>query len=209
MVEKLTEMEKDFLKEMTSIATANVSALLSKKIGHEITFSVPSYNLISHGEIKEFVTIPKGIAVCAFVKLRGDVVGSVLLVFSAESAFAMADLLQKRKIGTTEWPSGRGQEKLLQMGNSMLQCYLKAITDFVDIDMRMDELRLFSPIGDAVAYLPNLTEPVGTPILALRNDIDIQKIVKANVQFLFFLCIKDALSLLRNANLRLDEEEKR
>lgn len=200
MVEKLTEIEKDFLKEMTSIAAGNASTLLSKKTGQEITLSVSTYELISHDEVEGFVGTPKGIVVCTFAKLRGKALGSVMLVFSTKSAFILADLLQKKKVGTTKWLSERDQEELLQMGNSVFQCYSKALANFVDIDLRLEDLKIFSTIGDAVMELL-LAVPVEGPILALRNELTAQEFLKAKVWFLFFLRMEGALSLIKKANL--------
>ncbi|MCW3984859.1 MAG: chemotaxis protein CheC [Candidatus Bathyarchaeota archaeon] len=199
MVEKLTEIEKDFLKEMTNIAVGNASTLLSEKTGQEIMLTVPDYTIISHAKIKEYAEAPEGIAVCTFAKLKGETVGSVMLVFGSESALKMADLLQNKKTGTTKWLSEEGQKALLQMGNTVFECYLEAIAHFMDIKMQLGDVKLFSTIGDAVLDVL-LARPIEGPVLAVRNELAVKDIAKANVWFLFFLRIKGALSLIKKAN---------
>ena len=201
MLEKLTEMEKDALKEMANVATGNATTLLSQKTCSEVTLSVPICELISIDELKTSAMIPKGITLCALAELKGQLIGSVMLVFDPEDAFAMADLLQKKKVGTTKWLSAIDQEAILDIGISLIRCYLKALSDFLDREMWAEELKVFSILGDAVLDLLLINQDFESPILVLRNEIALREFCKGKITFIFFLHIKGALSLLRKAGL--------
>lgn len=200
MVEKLSEMGKDFLKEMASIATGNASTILSEKVGQEIKLTAPVCKLVSPIEAEKHVMVSKGIAVCTFAKVRGRSLGSAMLVFDNESAFRMADLLQNRKLGTTDWLSEGDQKKLLKMGNTVFECYLEAMRHFMDTDLQLEDLKLFSTIGDAVVDLI-LGRNIEGFILAIKNGFVMQEPVKAHAWFLLFLGAKDVISLIRKAGL--------
>lgn len=208
MVEELTEMEKDVLKEITSIASGNASTILSKKIGKEIKLSIPFQKLTSLKEVEKNIPIPKGIAICTFARLKGDLLGSVMLTFDRKSAFALADLLQKKKLGTTEWLSEKDQKELIYLSNSLLQSYLKAMSNFLKLNTGISEIKIFSTVGDAIVDLLYLTKPQG-PILTLGTEFFPQGILKGKLLFIFFLPKQGVVSLLREANLLLDGEEKR
>lgn len=170
MEEALTEMEKDVLKEISNMGAGNASTLLSKKIGEEIRLSTPFYELISYDQFEKYVAVPKGVAICAFAKLKGEVLGSVMLVFDRKSAFVLADLLQKRKIGTTQWLSEKDQLKLKQVGHLVLGCYLNAISRFLNYELHSEKLRMFSTLGDAVIDLMLLGAKKSDHFIVLQNN---------------------------------------
>ena len=170
MEERLTEMEKDILKEISNMGAGNASTLLSKKIGEEIRLSTPVYKLISFDQVEKYVAVPKGVAICAFAKLKGEILGSTMLVFDTKSAFALADLLQKRKIGTTKWLSEKDQLKLKQVGHLVLRCYLNAISRFMNYELNSEKLRMFSTLGDAVIDLMLLGAKKSDHFIVLENN---------------------------------------
>jgi len=170
MKERLTEMEKDALKEISNMGAGNASTLLSKKIGEEIRLSTPGYKLISFDQFEKYVAVPKGVAICAFAKLKGEVLGSAMLIFERKSAFVLVDLLQKRKIGTTKWLSEKDQLKLKQVGHIVLRCYLNAISRFLNYELNSEKLRMFSTLGDAVIDLMLLGANKSDHFIVLQNN---------------------------------------
>lgn len=180
MAKELTEMEKDVLKEMSNVAAGNASTYLSEKIGEEIRLSIPAYKLMSHDQFEKHVVVPEGVAVCAFAKLKGEVLGSVMLVFDRKSAFEMVDLLQKRKMGTTEWLSEEDQLKLKEAGQLVLRCYLNAMSRFLNYELNSEDLRIFSTLGDAVIDLMLLGAKKSDSFILLENNFVAQ--AKANVE---------------------------
>lgn len=170
MEEELTEMEKDVLKEISNMGAGNASTLLSKKIDEEIRLSTPVYELVSFDQFEKCVAVPKGVAICAFAKLKGEVLGSVMLVFERKSAFVLVDLLQKRKIGTTQWLSEEDQLRLKEVGHLVLGCYLNAISRFMNYELHSEKLRMFSTLGDAVIDLMLLGAKKSDHFVALQNN---------------------------------------
>jgi len=193
MVEELTEMEKDVLKEISNMGAGNASTLLSKKIGKEIKLSIPDYELMSFDQFEKYVAVPEGVAICAFAKLKGEVLGSVMLVFDRKSAFELADLLQKRKMGTTQWLSEKDQLKLKQVGHLVLRCYLNAISRFLNYELNSEKLRIFSTLGDAVIDLMLLGAKKSDDFIVLRSNFVAE--AKANVggRYVFILRATEGL----------------
>jgi len=187
MEEELTEMERDVLKEMSNMGAGNASTLLSKKIGEEIRLSTPVYKLISFDQFEKNFTAPKGVAICAFAKLKGEVLGSVMLVFDSKCAFALADLLQKRKIGTTKWLSEEDQLKLKQVGHLVLRCYLNAISHFMNHELHSEKLRMFSTLGDAVIDLILLGAKKADHFIVLQNKFVVGTKVRVRGRYDFML----------------------
>jgi len=203
MEEELTEMERDALKEISNIGAGNASTLLSERIGEEIRLSTPICRLISFDQFEECVSVPKGVAICAFAKLKGEVLGSVMLVFDRESAFALADLLQKRKIGTTQWLTEKDQLKLKQVGHLVLRCYLDALSRFISYELDSQKLRMFSTLGDAVIDLMLLGAKKSDHFITLQNAFAAG--TKANVEGSYDFILRTAgnslLPMLTDRNM--------
>jgi len=208
MVEELTEIQKDVLMEIANVASGNASTILSEKIGKEIKLSIPFQKLVSVKEIPKLFPVPKGVAVCTFAKLEGDILGGMMFAFDLENALILADLLQHKKVGTTQWLSGKDQEALIFLSNALLGSYLKALCSFLNLDTDIEETKIFSTVGDAIMDLLNLGKPQ-SPVLLLGSKLSPKGIIKAELMFFFFLPTQSIVFLLRKANLLLDKRGKR
>jgi len=190
MEEELTEMERDVLKEISNMGAGNASTLLSKKIGEEIRLSTPVYELISSDQFENYVAVPKGVAICAFAKLKGEIMGSTMLVFDRKTAFVLSDLLQKRRIGTTQWLSEKDQLKLKQVGHLVLRCYLNAISRFMNYELNSEKLRMFSTLGDAVIDLMLMGAKKSDHFIVLENNF--VAVTKTHVAGRYVLILRTA-----------------
>ncbi len=194
MEEELTEMKKDVLKEISNMGAGNANTLLSKEIGKEISLSTPVYKLISFDQFEKSVAVPRGVAICAFAKLKGELLGSVMLVFDRKSAFVLADLLQKRKIETTQWLSEDDQLKLKEAGHLVLRCYLNAMSRFLNYELNSEELRIFSTLGDSVIDLMLLGANKSDCFIVLENNFA-EKTDNVDGKYVFILRAAENLSL--------------
>lgn len=170
MVQKFGELEKDFVKELSSIGSGNASTLLSKEIGAEIKLVTPKYNTVSIDQFDKSIKMPKGMAICVFAKFESDILGAVMLILDERSAFVMADLLQKKKMGTTKWLSKEDQDALKNLGHLLLKSYLNAIAPFLASEATENEMRIFSTIGEAVLDIATLGASKSDSFIILQND---------------------------------------
>jgi chemotaxis protein CheY-P-specific phosphatase CheC len=170
MVWKVSGLEKDFVKEISSIGSGNASTFLSKEIGAEVKLVAPKYDLISLDQFEKCVKMPEGVAVCVFAKFEAETFGAVILTFDQRSAFAMADLLQKKKTGTTRWLSEEDQSRLKHFGHLLLKCYLDAISPFITNEIKESEMKIFSTIGEAVIDIITLGARKSDMFIVLQND---------------------------------------
>lgn len=193
MREELDEMEKDVLKEMSSIGAGNAATLLSKKTGQEIRLSTPIYKLLSFDQFGKYAAVPEQVAICAFAKLKGEVIGNVMLAFDRESAFEMADLLQKRKIGTTRWLSQEDQLELRQVSRLVLRCYLNAISRFMSHALKSEKLRMFSTSGDAIIDLILLGAKKSDNFIVLENNLSAESKAHIKGRYIFILRVAEGL----------------
>ncbi|MCJ7632793.1 chemotaxis protein CheC [Candidatus Bathyarchaeota archaeon] len=194
MMQKLDEVQKDFLKEMANIGAGNASTLLSKLVGKEVTTTISTFDVISPKTISEIGNAPKRLVVVQYAAIRGEHEGTCLIVFPRESALCLLDLLRKREPGTTEWLSGEDQDVLKRVSRSLVVCYLNAIQAFFITSLQPGELRIFSTFGETIAELMDLSLKRKTKQVFYLNT---KLSIKPNIggEF-YFLLDEDLFSLL-------------
>ena len=212
MVEKLTASETDVLVEIANIASGNASNILSNKIGRIVRLSIPDQRICPLKELprlleKTVQISPQEIAICTFGSLKGDILGNIITVFSRTNAYLLADLLQKKKVGTTKWLSVEDQKAILSLNNSLLKCYFGAMHDFLNLDLDLGQVKIFSTIGQALLELIYLAKPQG-PILLLATKFSPTSPFEGRLMFIFFIPTQGVVSLLRKANLLIERAEK-
>ena len=186
MVQKLDEVHKDFLEEMASIGAGNASTLLSNQTNREVNVTVSTFDMMTSREISKTVNVSTKLVVVQYASLGGELGGSVLLIFPRESALSLVDLVQKRKLGTTEWLSEDKQEILKQVSESLVMCYIDAIKNFLKVRLQPGDLRVFSTYGETIADLVDLTlRKKSKQLFYLNTRLSIKPNIEGEFVFLF------------------------
>ena len=90
MVKKLelTEKQLDALRELGNIGAGNAATALSQLLGKKVTMSVPKIDIIPIERVPNLMGEPDALVVGVYLRILGDVLGSLLLTFPRESAFS-------------------------------------------------------------------------------------------------------------------------
>ena len=124
---KLTEMQKDALREAGSIGAGNAATALSQLTKRKVAVSIARIRMIPIQEVPYMLGGPEVPVVGVQLRVEEGFVGSVLLLLEKESAFAMAELMI---------PEGlKGGDKLVvrksalqELGSILTGAYLSAIS---------------------------------------------------------------------------------
>ena len=141
---------QDALNEVGNIGSGKASGALSRLIDKEVKLTPPDIYLTPLKTIPELVGGQKKLVVGIYSAISGDVSGTVLTVMPTESALHLADLLQKKKIGTTKSLSKSDQLKLEKAGNALSTSYLKTITEFLQLKIKHTDERIISTFGESL-----------------------------------------------------------
>lgn len=192
MIQKMSDMQMDVLKEITSIGSGNASAVLSETTNRDVELSVSALEVITMPQIPRFFKATRGMVISVYASISGDIQGNLILFMPIESAFSLVDLLQGRKIGTTKRLSTGVQNALKKVSHSLFRCYLDAMDDFLNVENQLDELRLVATFGETVVDLVLLGIGQGPEqFVLLRTDLNVNRSIRVNViLFLPFGSIK-------------------
>ena len=141
---------QDALNEVGNIGSGKASGALSRLINKEVKLAPPDIYLTPVKNIPELVGGPKKLVVGIYSAISGDVSGTVLTILPTDGALRLADLLQKKKLGTTKALEKKDQLKLEKAGRALSVSYLKTMTEFLHLKIKHTADRIISTFGESL-----------------------------------------------------------
>jgi len=133
---ELSEMQLDVLQEIGNVGAGNSATALSRLIQRRIEMNVPQVALVPIEDVPEFVGGPELVVVGIFLRVYGKAPSNILFLIPRDSAFALADTMCGREVGTTTTElSPMDESALMEVGNILAGSYLNAFYSFTGISM--------------------------------------------------------------------------
>ncbi|MCM3709919.1 chemotaxis protein CheC [Sporosarcina luteola] len=129
---KITDMHLDVLKEIGNIGAAHAATSLSQLLGRKIEMHVPKVSLVSFDEMFDLAGGAERIVAGIYLRVQGDLSGSMFFVLPIDSA----NQLIRRLIGDKEFNFYKspipemGISAMQELGNILSGSYLSALSDF-------------------------------------------------------------------------------
>jgi chemotaxis protein CheC len=134
-VDNLSEMQLDALRETGSIGAGHAATALSQLVGHKVSIDVPLLDVVRIGEVPEVFGGPETLVAAAFMRLLGDISGSMLFVAPRASSLALVDLMRARTVGTAK-SFGADEEALVtHIASILVSAYVAAIGRLADLSL--------------------------------------------------------------------------
>src|SRR5690625_1504818 len=83
---KLSELQKDVLREIGNIGAGNATTSMSKLINKQVAMEVPSVQIVTINEMMDIIGGPEKLIVAIFFRIKGEVTGTVYFVLTIEEA---------------------------------------------------------------------------------------------------------------------------
>jgi len=132
---EITDMHLDVLKEVGNIGAAHAATSLSQLLKRKIDMHVPNVKLVSFDEMFDLAGGAETIVAGIFLRIEGDLSGSMFFVLPVESA----NHFIRRLIGdeTFDFASPNlseiGVSAMQELGNILSGSYLSALSDFTGL----------------------------------------------------------------------------
>lgn len=129
---EITAMHLDVLKEIGNIGAAHAATSLSQLLGQKIDMRVPNVELVTFDEMFELAGGTETVVAGIFLRIEGDVTGSMFFVLTIESAtqFIRKLMGDSSYEFSNEDELGLGASALQELGNILSGSYLSALSDF-------------------------------------------------------------------------------
>jgi len=133
----ITEFHIDVLKEIGNIGAGNAATALSNLIGKPIDMKVPTVKIVTFDEMIELAGGYENIVTAVFLRVEGDISGSMFVVLPLEQATKYVQTLTGDTAFSFENPpySEIGLSSMQELGNILAGSYLTALSDFTSLNL--------------------------------------------------------------------------
>ncbi|MBN2169154.1 MAG: chemotaxis protein CheC [Actinobacteria bacterium] len=127
--QELSEMQMDALREAGNIGAGNAAIALSQMVEERIGLSMPRASIMPLSKVPDLVGGPEAPVAGIYLRIEGEVSGSIMLLIEEQSARSLADLV----LGGEEGEEKRSDDiviynsALQEMGSILSGAYLNAL----------------------------------------------------------------------------------
>ncbi len=129
----LSYLQKDALKEISSITTGNATVALSKLIQNNVQVNVSSAELLTLQKLTQQLGGKKRMAMSIYLKITGDISGQVLFLFKRDEAIQLIDLILNKNHKKTSFLDSFSESAFGEMANIFTGSYLNALSHLLRI----------------------------------------------------------------------------
>jgi len=130
-VQKLTDVERDALREIANIGAGHAATALSQMTGRKIMIAVPEVSVNRLEEASDLIGPPDTIIAAVLMHMMGDMTGRTLLVLPESSARALCAILLRNEAQDGPGFSDMQRSTVMETGNILCSAYLNALSDFM------------------------------------------------------------------------------
>lgn len=132
-----SSLKLDVLREVGNIGAGNAATSLSKLLNKTIDMKVPDVQIVSFDEMMEMAGGSENIVAGVFLRLEGEITGSMFFVLPLEQAnkFIQA-MIGDPTINLDEQPYDEiALSALQELGNILSGSYLSSLSDFTNLSL--------------------------------------------------------------------------
>jgi chemotaxis protein CheC len=170
--EKLSDLQRDALKELGNIGAGSAATALSQLLGKDIKLNVPEVTIIPIEKVNEKIAKQQQIIAAVYLRIYGEIQARALLILPQDKIFYIIDLLMKKKLGSTKEFGETEQSAIKEIGNIIISSYLNAIAKFIGLNSVPSVPALAVDMADAIIQTisAELAE-VGPEAFLIENEM--------------------------------------
>lgn len=135
MIEDLSPLQLDALREVGNIGAGHAATVLSQLINKKVSMTVPQVNVLPLAEACNFVGGPEQPMVGVYLRIFGGAPSKMLYLFPEEKALFMAGLLINDPEKCRNLLGELEVSALKEIGNILTGAYVYAFSNFTGIHM--------------------------------------------------------------------------
>ncbi len=135
--ESFTSDHLDVLREIGNIGAGHAATALSKLLNKKIDMKVPNVNVVSFDEMMDLAGGADNIVVTVFLRIEGEVTGSMFFVLPLEKASNFIRKMVGDESFSFSHPpySEIGLSAMQELGNILSGSYLSSLSDFTNLNL--------------------------------------------------------------------------
>jgi chemotaxis protein CheC len=132
---KLSDLQKDALKEVGNIGAGHAATALSQLLNTTVKLSEPSIDVIKFRDLSTRVGYENRIVAALHMYVRGEAPGQMVVLFDRENALEFVNVFIKRIIGDIQIFDSIVDSTLKELGNIIAGSYLTALISLTGINL--------------------------------------------------------------------------
>lgn len=135
---KLTNIQKDVLKEIGNIGAGNATTAMAKMVDKPLLMEVPSVEVVTINEMVESIGDPEAYVVSILFKVKGKAPGTVYFILPVEEAEVLVqDILMNDQTSLIKGdePDALAISVMQETANILIGAYVSALSDLTNIKM--------------------------------------------------------------------------
>lgn len=175
---KLTPMEIDALKEIGNVGAGNASVKLSDLASEKVALELTELEVLAADQfMQKYKSEEEHKIVSIFLKVVGDIFGTVVILFSDKFAMSLVDLINRRTIGATQEITAANEEEFKVVGTSLSEAYLNSLGDFLGIVLREAGANVHVNKQDIIfnSMLRQITPALVDDVLLVKTKFTIER----------------------------------
>lgn len=137
-IDKINSLHLDVLKEIGNIGAAHAATSLSNLLNQKIDMNVPDVRIVSFDEMMELAGGADSVGAGVFLRIEGDVTGSMFFILSLHTAtHFVQELLGDHEFSFLTPPPYPEiyLSSLQEIGNILSGSYLSSLSDFTRLNL--------------------------------------------------------------------------
>ena len=184
---------KQSLQKINKLASASASQALKKLFKQNVELKIPRAKIENIKKLKPIID-PEEMTVGIYLPISGDAKGAALLVIPRETAFALSDMLLKKKPGSTRKLTRLDKAALKEVGNIICGQYFTVFSNMLGIKI-VEQLPNFS-----YSMFGSIISDIIGKFSQLSNEaliVELNMIFKPKVLKAYFLLLFEPLKITR------------
>jgi chemotaxis protein CheC len=131
----LSELQIDALREVGSIGAGHAATALSQLVGHGIGLDVPVLEIVAIAEVPSAFGGPETLVGAVYMRLLGDLGGSMLFVAPRAQCLALVDLMRSRPVGSAKSLGAEEEALISHVAQILVSAYLAAVGRLAELNI--------------------------------------------------------------------------
>ena len=169
--EKLSDMQKDVLREIGNIGGGNAATALASILTGRVEMSVPLLQIADVNRIADILGGPENEVVGILVSMTGDVRGMLLFILDKQFTHMMINVLLDKHIESFEHIDEMDMSALKEIGNILAGSYVGAISQLAGLDIRLMPPDIsVDMLGAILSFPAAMFGAMGEHVLYIEED---------------------------------------
>lgn len=136
-INRISFKHLDVLKEVGNIGAGHSATSLSKLLNKKVDMTVPNVKIVSFNELMEWLGGPEVVFASVFLRIEGDIPGSLFFVLSIEQAESyIKQLIADDNFSLRQSSYDEiGISAFQELGNILTGSYLSALSDLTELSI--------------------------------------------------------------------------